>query len=180
MVIGIMEIKNIRKKLGLTQGELAKRSGVSQSLIAKIEARRLDPTYSNAMKIFEALRDLESKEELKANQIMNLKMDYILPESGIKEAIKKMKNHGYSQLPVIKDHKAVGMVSEADILNALLDNKGKIIEDIMESSPPVISSDTSISIVSNLLKFFQMVLVSKKGKLVGVITKTDLLEKMYR
>jgi len=31
------EIKEIRKKFGLTQNELANRAGVSQSLIAKIE-----------------------------------------------------------------------------------------------------------------------------------------------
>ena len=55
MVIEIREIKEIRKKLGLTQGQLANMANVSQSLIAKIEAGRLDPTYSNATKIFEAL-----------------------------------------------------------------------------------------------------------------------------
>ncbi|MBW2992073.1 helix-turn-helix domain-containing protein, partial [Candidatus Woesearchaeota archaeon] len=34
----ISEIKEIRKKLGLTQSQLSKKAGVSQSLIAKIEA----------------------------------------------------------------------------------------------------------------------------------------------
>ena len=62
----LKDIKDIRKKFNLTQSDLAKKADVSQSLIAKIEAGRLDPTYSNAQKIFEALDTLTKKEETKA------------------------------------------------------------------------------------------------------------------
>ena len=179
MVIDIKEIKEIRKKLDLTQGQLAKRADVSQSLIAKIEAGRLDPTYSNAIKIFDALKDFGEKQEVKAEQIMSEKMISILPDDSIKDAITKMKKQGFSQLPVIQEHKAIGLISESDILDSLIENKGETVEDIMEGAPPVVSGETSASVISNLLKYFQMVLVSKKGKLVGVITKTDLLAKMY-
>ncbi len=179
MVISINEIKEIRKKLSLTQGQLAKRANVSQSLIAKIEAGRLDPTYSNAMKIFEALNDLGTKQEIKADQIMSEKIVSILPSMTIKDAIKKMKDNGFSQLPVIEDHKAIGMISESIILESMMKNEGKSVDDIMQAACPVVSGNSSISVISNLFKYFPMVLVSKKGKLVGVITKTDLLAKMY-
>lgn len=179
MVLSIKEIKDIRKKLGLTQFELAKRAQVSQSLIAKIEAGRLDPTYSNAMKIFTALEDLGKKDEIKAEKIMNDKIISVTPDTQIKEAILKMKKHGFSQMPVITEHKAIGVITESDILNSLIEKKGKLVDDIMDSPPPVISSDASATVVSNLLKYFQMILVSRKGVLVGVITKTDLLGKMY-
>ena len=42
------EISRLRKQLGLTQAELAKLSGVSQSLIAKLEAGKIEPSYSKA------------------------------------------------------------------------------------------------------------------------------------
>ena len=58
MTYELEEIKKIRKKLGMTQTELANRAGVSQSLIAKIESARIDPTYTKTQKIFAALRDL--------------------------------------------------------------------------------------------------------------------------
>ena len=60
------EIKRLRKKYHLTQQELAKRAGVSQSLIAKIEAGLLDPTYTRAEQIFGALENVEEQKELKA------------------------------------------------------------------------------------------------------------------
>src|SRR3989344_3585870 len=104
------EIREIRKKLGMTQTELANRAGVSQSLIAKIESGRIDPTYTKTQKIFAALSELEKKEEIKAGQIMTARIIGVAPADSIKEAIAKMKKSQISQLPVVEDHKLVGMV----------------------------------------------------------------------
>jgi predicted transcriptional regulator len=174
------EIKEIRKKFGLTQGELAKRADVSQSLIAKVEAGRLDPTFSKAKKIFEAIDTLGKKKELKAEQIMNKHIISAKPNDGIKSAIEKMKKANISQMPVIEEHKSIGIVSESIILEALLNKKGNKIEDIMEDSAPVVSKNTTVNAVSNLLRFYPMVLVSDGGELKGIITKSDLLGKVYK
>ncbi len=174
------EIKEIRKKFGLTQGQLALRAGVSQSLIAKIEAGRLDPTYSKAQKIFEAIDTLCKKKELKAEQIMNKQIISVKPNDSIKEAIKKMKKADISQMPVIEEHKSIGIVSESIILEALLNKKGNKIKEIMEDSAPVVSKNTTVNAISNLLRFYPMVLVSQNGELTGIITKSDLLGKVYK
>ena len=68
------EIKKIRKKLEITQTDLANRAGVSQSLIAKIESGRIDPTYTKTKKIFAALSELEKKDEITAEQLMTKKI----------------------------------------------------------------------------------------------------------
>ncbi len=180
MTVELKEIKEIRRKLGLTQSQLARCANVSQSLIAKIESGRLDPTYSNAMKIFSAVDTLERKKEAKAEEIMSEKIISVTPDTSLRETISKMKKHGISQLPVIVEHKAVGIITESDILEALLNKKGNTVEDVMESPPPVVSTESSLSVVSHLLKYVQMVLVSKRGSLTGVITKSDLLAKAYR
>ena len=52
----LSELRILRKKIGLTQSELAKQASVSQSLIAKIESKKIDPSYTNAKKIFETLQ----------------------------------------------------------------------------------------------------------------------------
>ena len=181
MVYELEAIKKIRKKLEMTQTELANRAGVSQSLIAKIESGRIDPTYTKAKKIFSALSELEKKEEIKAEQIMTSRIISISPDMSIKDAISKMKKFNISQLPVIEEHKLIGLASESSILEALLNSKGnKQVKDIMQESPPIISKTTSIQVISSLLKHYPMVLVSEGGKLVGLITKSDLLGKLYK
>ena len=180
MTYELEEIKKIRKKLGMTQTELANRAGVSQSLIAKIESGRIDPTYTKTKKIFAALSELEKKEEIKAEQIMTGRIISIGPNEPIKEAISKMKKFQISQLPVIEDSKLIGLVSESTILDALLNPKSTRVRDIMQESPPIVSKTTSIQVVSNLLKHYPMVLVSEEGKLIGVLTKSDLLGKLYK
>jgi predicted transcriptional regulator len=91
-----------------------------------------------------------------------------------------MKKYQISQLPVIDNHKLVGLVSESTILDALLNSKATQVKDVMQESPPIVSKATSIQVVSNLLKHFPMVAVSEEGKLVGLITKSDLLGKLYK
>ena len=176
----LSEIKKIRKNLGLTQTDLAKRANVSQSIIAKIESGKIDPTFTKTKKIFEALNDLENKEEIKAEELMNKKIITIAPNNDIKDSINKMKKFGISQMPVLEDHKVVGLVSESTLLNALINKKGKKIDDIMEETPPMISKTASVRVVSNLLKHYPVVLVSESGRLIGLITKADLLSKLYK
>ena len=174
------EIKIIRKKFGLTQTELAKKAGVSQSLIAKIESNLIDPTFSKARKIFATLDNLHEKHELKAKDIMHKKIICANPAETIHGAIKKMQRFGISQIPVISNQKSIGIISEAILLDALVNGKkNQAVKEVMKDSAPVISKDSSIQVISGLLRFFPMVLVSEKGKLIGVITKSDLLDKMY-
>jgi predicted transcriptional regulator len=179
MITELAEIKGLRNKLGLTQSQLAKISGVSQSLIAKIEADRIDPTYTKVKKIFTALNDYGKKQELKAKDIMNKKVVSVKPNEKISEAIKKMRSFKISQLPVVEEHKSIGLVSEAIILDSMLNKKGDKIKDIMRDSPPVISEKTAVNVISNLLHSCQLVLVSESGRLNGVVTRADILTKAY-
>lgn len=176
----IDDIKRLRKRLGLTQFALAKRADVSQSLIAKIESKKIDPTYSRVRKIFQTLEDLEKKEQLTAEQVMSRRILSVVPGAAIKEVIQLMRKHQISQIPVIEGHNPVGLVSESVLLDAVMEGKGKTVKDIMAEAPPVVSRRTTVSAVSPLLTHYAMVLVSQQGKLVGVITKSDLLGKAYK
>ena len=74
MISELSQIKRVRKSFGLTQAELARHAGVSQSLIAKVESGRIDPTYTKTKKIFETLNSLEKQKEVKAGDIMAKKI----------------------------------------------------------------------------------------------------------
>lgn len=172
------EIKRLRKRIGINQKELAAKAGVSQSLIAKIESEKIEPTYSKVKRIFEALNKLEEKEELKAKCLMNRKVIFIKPSDTIKKVIRLMKERGISQLPVIDQKKISGMVNEKIILEKI--SAGKNIADlkakeVMDDSPPIISLETSQKVVLELLKENPIVLVAEKGEIKGLISKSDVL-----
>ena len=180
MTYELEEVKKIRKKLGMTQTDLSKRAGVSQSLIAKIESGKIDPTYTKTKKIFSALSDLEKKGEIKAEALMTNKLITIDSNKNIKDAIDKMKKSEISQLPVVTSNNLVGLISESSILDALIEKKFEKVSEIMQDAPPIVSKTTGIQVVSNLLKHFPIVIVAENGKLVGLITKSDLLGTMYK
>src|SRR3989344_1267443 len=115
----LVDIKKIRKKLGLTQSELAVRAGVSQSLVAKIEAGMLDPGYSKTTKIFNALDEITRDTEMTATQIMNTHLVTVSAGEDIHAVIKKMKKHAISQLPVVEKGKPIGLVTEGLLLDKI-------------------------------------------------------------
>ena len=92
-----------------------------------------------------------------------------------------MKEHGYSQIPVFDGKQPVGSISEKAILRQIL--AGKDLEEIsmlpteriMEEAFPQINEDAPLSLITSLLQNYSAVLVSKKGVILGIITKADLL-----
>ena len=177
----IREIGIIRKKLGLTQTELAQKSGVSQSLIAKIESGKLDPTYSKTKKIFETLNLLSQEKSLKARDIMNRKVVSVQPLKKLDSVIRVMRKYGISQLPVMEGNRVAGLVTESLLLKQIME-KGPsgTVGEVMETAPPIVSEKTDMGAVVGLLRHFPLVLVMEKGTLRGLITKSDILGKYVK
>ena len=110
-------IKTLRTKFHLNQKELADKAGVSQSLIAKIEANKIDPSFTKAQQIFQALDQLREQEEVKAKELMKTKVCFAQHNEPLKEIIKTMKMKGISQMPVMHKERVIGILSEGTILN---------------------------------------------------------------
>ena len=175
----ITKLKEIRRKLDLTQHEFAFKAGVSQSLIAKIEANKIDPTYSKVKKIENAIDSLSKHKEKEAKDIMIKNIILAKSEDKISKVIKLMNKYSISQLPVLEKDKVIGLITESSILEKSLENANILkAKDLMIEAPPLISENTKISVVSSLLKYYPLILVSKKGGLKGLITKADLLNSL--
>ena len=66
---------------------------------------------------------------------------------------------------------------ESTILKNLDKDPQKLkVEEIMEESFPIIDEDSSVDVVKTLLTHHQAVLTSKRGKITGIITRSDLLK----
>lgn len=181
MVGDINQIKTLRKSLNMTQNDLAKQSGVSQSLIAKIESGRIDPAYSKVQMINNALNSFSKKKDKKAKDIMIKQIIKLSKEDTIKKAIDKMRKYNISQMPVFEQKQVVGFVSDSIILDSITKGMNSLstIENIMDDAPPTISKNTEINVVRELLKQFPLVIISEKGTTKGIITKADLFNSLY-
>jgi len=185
MLPDLMEIKARRIGAGLTQSQLASLSGVSQSLIAKIEAGNIEPSYAKARKLFECLRQLHARQEKQAKDIMTSPVAFVEAGETLKKAIKALEKKGFSQLPVLSREKQVGSISEKSILAGLnsgkaLDVENSLVEEAMEEALPTIQPNTPVSVVRQLLGYNTAILVVEKGKTAGIITKSDLLKEMIK
>jgi len=182
MLPSLDEIAKKRKMLGLTQKQLARRAGVSQSFIAKIESGKIDPSYNKVKAIFDVLEKMETKVNHTAKKIFHKGVVGVQKNETIGKAISLMMKHGYSQLPVFDGEQVVGCISEKTILNQVTVGKElsqlsqRLVEEIMEEAPPRIDENAPLPLVSSLLHAYPAVLVTKKGKVIGIITKADLFK----
>jgi len=171
------EIKRIRKKLGITQEELARRAGVTQAYIAKLEAGKVDPRLSTFNRILEALLQCK-KARLGAKDIMSSPIIAVKPYDNVEKVIKLMNEHNISQVPVIAGNKVVGSITDKVLVRKSLEYEDiyerKAME-VMEEPFPIVNEGEDIEVVKYLLEEHPAVIVqNKEGKPVGIITRSDL------
>jgi predicted transcriptional regulator len=180
-IITADDLRRLRKRYGLTQNVLAKKSGVSQSLISRIENKTVDPRLSTIRKIFEAIIYLQNKEGT-ARDVMNSPVILINAMESVQKAIDLMKKNAVSQLPVIKGNKIIGSIRESTLINRF--SKSKNTETFFSSSVYNIMDEPFITVEHNitvdavadlLLKGNPAIIVLEQKKIIGIITKIDVL-----
>jgi predicted transcriptional regulator len=81
-----------RRRLGLTQSQLAELTGVSQSYIAKLESRRIEPSYRRIKAILEVLESLEQRSEIKASEVMTREVVSVQVRDPVQKAVDLMRS----------------------------------------------------------------------------------------
>jgi len=167
-------LKKMRIEAGLTQSQLAKIVGVSQAHIAKIESEKVDPRLSTVNRVLQVLASGRGK---KCGEIMTQGVITASPRDKIQKTSEVMVKHAISQLPVVDGNRVIGMVTEEGIVRNLSQNiADQTVEKVMEPPLPSVPDDTDISAIRALLETHPGVLVTRKGDLVGIITRSDLLK----
>jgi len=173
------EIRAMRESLSMTQTDLAARAGISQSMIARIEAGSVDPRVSTLQKLVSVL-NIAERSVIPAAQVMHTPVLAVHPDDQITNAVDLMSANGVSQLPVLLEGVPVGCISEAALLSALEEQRQHrshvyCVRDFMEPSFPTVPPEMDIETIQHILQQHHAVLVVEAGKVQGVITKHDLI-----
>ncbi len=184
MLPSLEEVGRKRRLVGLTQQQLARLAGVSQSLIAKLESGKIDPSYTKVKAILDALERLQTESEVLAEDVFHEGVISVQKSELVSKAVQTMAEHGISQLPVFDGERPIGSISEKTIVCKVSAGKdlsqiSKLpVDDVMEEAFPQVGEDAPLPLISSLLQVYPAVLISTMGKVVGIVTKADLLKKM--
>ncbi|MFZ4761302.1 MAG: pyridoxal-phosphate dependent enzyme [Alphaproteobacteria bacterium] len=119
------------------------------------------------------LRDVITRPHTAKNSIT------VLPSENLQAAYRKMKMYDVSQMPVMENGKLLGIISEMDILVAVMGNPDGFslcVADAMTKNLVTVSVNTSLT---DLLPIFErglVVIVMDNSNFLGLITPIDLLQ----
>jgi CBS-domain-containing membrane protein len=113
--------------------------------------------------------------KLTAKDIMTADVVTVSPETRVEQAAAELVRHRITGLPVLDaSGNVVGMIGDIDVIG----KSGRNVDDIMSTQVITISPDTELDEISYILKHLHRLPVVQAGKLVGVVSRSDLLKRI--
>jgi len=112
-------------------------------------------------------------------------------QTSLYEARRMMETHNVRRLPVLDGDRLVGILSKSDIMEAAPPNfsnyslhelnslfSQRVVSEIMTKHPLTVSPDTPIEVAAKLMRKYKIASlpVLEQGRLVGIITESDLFD----
>jgi acetoin utilization protein AcuB len=107
----MMKKKGIRHLLVIDDGKV-------RGIVTDRDFRLMRPSPATSLSIYEVHYLLD---KVKVKEIMTKKVITVTPDTSIAEAAHLLLNRRIGALPVLKDEKAVGIITETDMIRALID-----------------------------------------------------------
>jgi len=101
------------------------------------------------------------------------------PDEKVADALAKMDELGLTHLPVLEEGRPVGSLRENRVLAKVVRNRDLLeakVSDVMEASFPTVDVDVGSNEVTRRLQTSPAVLVEEYGRIVGIITRHDVLD----
>lgn len=103
----------------------------------------------------------------------------VRPDDKVRVALGLIRRHNVSQLPVMSAAgKSVGTIQEPPLLAAMLDGRATLdgpVSSVMEASLPVLSLDEPVQAATRILTSAHALLAEDEGRIVGILTRIDLI-----
>src|SRR5690606_31615820 len=104
---------------------------------------------------------------------------WVEPGTPTRQALKLITEHDISQLPVCRDGRCVGSLSEATLMARVIEQPEILeapVETLMDDPFPDVDASTPMSGVGRLLtRQTPAVLIRQNGELTGIITRYDVV-----
>jgi len=131
-----------------------------------------------------ALQAELKRQEKKAlvDQIQSRKVQYVEARIPLESAVNEMRRWKFSQMPVMHNGHPVGSISDKVINNLILSGRdpkdlARIrVDEVMEPAFPQVDSKAPVELAAGLLRHYDAVLVTAKGEVTGIVTKSDLMK----
>ena len=112
--------------------------------------------------------------------IMSTNVITISVSAGLHQAAAVMKEHGIRHLPVVKDGRLIGLVTETDVRSALFPAmlEDISVKDLMVNDPYTVTPDTVLEDAARVFyrnKIGCLPVVDSEGDLQGIVTIADML-----
>lgn len=156
----------------MTQRELARQVGCSQSNLAKIEKGRISPSYKLAYEIFLRLEAEEHRQDRRLRDVMRTDVASFDVSQTVGEAARAAKSLGVDQFPLLRRGHIVGSIRASSLIGVKADTPlGAVKGPPLPTVPP----DTPVPAILSLLKSTGAVVASEDGRICGIVSAQDLL-----
>ncbi len=136
--------------------------------------------------------NIELPEQLAVRDLMTERLRTVGPDAPLWEAAQTMVRAGLSALPVVsEDGQVIGLLTERELMRHMLavylqgaargaSAQGRLVRDAMTRQVLCVSPDQPLAEVASLIinKDVDRVPVVREGRLVGVLTRSDIVRKL--
>jgi cystathionine beta-synthase len=106
----------------------------------------------------------------------------LAPSAMVRQALNLMSTYDVSQIPVIEEERCVGGLTEATLMTRALDQPSLLdrpVREVMDPPFPVVDAAlTTDRLASMLTRESPAALVERQGKIVGIVSRYDVLQHM--
>ncbi len=123
---------------------------------------------------------------MKVRDVMTSSVDWVTSDASVVEVAQMMKKDDVGSIPICKDNKLIGIITDRDIVLKVVAAGGNTntisAKDIMSTDIISVSADQDVHDAANMMSKYQIrrLPVLENGKLIGIVAIGDLaIEKIH-